>query len=240
MSESSARHHRPKRVGTLIYPPVWYLNLVQLRLRAVEERGASNPPKVPGVCHGGFEVVHTDGAEDTQLSALALEIIRPICLQHRPSAEQAYILGLNVLEVRQYLKETFSEIGLQASAATLIIEDEAAVALDIARIVRHTGHRVCGTATRLDQALAIAARVQPELVLADVQLRDGPEAGLAAVREIAQLADTAAVYVTAYPERVRDSRPAPIVVSKPFVANEVSAAIWRALYRRCQSAAAAA
>lgn len=238
MSENSLRLHRPKTAGALIYPPVWYLNLVQLRLRTVEHRGYSNAGEGPGVCNPN--VRNEDGAEDIRLLALAMEIIPRLRLDDYSYAEQTFILGLNVLEVRAYLRETFNELGLQTSAATLIIEDEAAVALDIARIVRQSGHRVCGTATRLDQALAMAARVQPELVLADVQLRDGPEAGLAAVREIGLAAETATVYVTAYPERVKDAASAPIIVSKPFVANEIKGAIWRALYRQRQDAAATA
>lgn len=234
MSENLLLLHQPKRVAALIYPPAWYLDLVQLRLRTVEQTGYS-PRDVRNA-----DVRSKDGAEDVQLLALAMEILPRLRLDEYSSGEQAHILGLNVLEVREYLQQTFNELGLQASAATLIIEDEAAVALDIARIVRQAGHRVCGTATRLDQALSMAARMQPELVLADVQLRDGPEAGLAAVREIGQTAETAAVYVTAYPERVRDTASAPIIVSKPFVANEIKGAIWRALYRRRQSAAASA
>ena len=238
MSENSLRLHRPKTGGAPIYPPVWYLNLVQLRLRSVEQRGYSNPGDALGVWN--VDVRSKDGEEDVQLLALATEIIPELRLDNYSYAEQAYILGLNVLEVREYLRETFNELGLEASAATLIIEDEAAVALDIARIVRQAGHRVCGTATRLDQALTMAARIQPELVLADVQLRDGPEAGLAVVREIGQTAETAAVYVTAYPERVRDAESAAIIVPKPFVANEIKGAIWRALCRRRQAAAATA
>jgi CheY-like chemotaxis protein len=208
---------------------MWYTNLVQLRLHTVERTGSCEAWDAIGL-------YNADGTEDVQFLAIAREILSPLRLDDYSYAAQAYILGLSVLEVREYLRETLNEVGLQESAATLIIEDEAAVALDIARIVRQTGHQVCGTATRLDQALSMAARMQPEIVLADVQLRDGPEAGLAAVREIGRTG-AAAVYVTAYPERVRDAESTPIIVSKPFVANEIKGAIWRALYRRRQGTA---
>jgi CheY-like chemotaxis protein len=146
--------------------------------------------------------------------------------------DQVHLLGLEVPEVMEYLRSTFDKTGVPSSATTLIIEDEAAVALDLVRIVRHTGHRVCGTAARLNQAVALAARMQPALVLADVQLRDGPEAGITAVREIRRSGETSVVYVTAYPERVKDDTPDALVISKPFAASEIQTALWRALYRQ--------
>jgi CheY-like chemotaxis protein len=185
-------------------------------------------------------VTDSDRAEAARLMALALEIIQPCYFEGLPYSHQAHILGLDVLEVREYLGETFKEIGVQASAATLIIEDEAAVALDLARIVRQTGHRVCGTAGHLEQAVAVAGRTRPVLVLADVQLKDGPEAGIAAVQEIRRSGETAAVYVTAYPERVRHAVSSPLIVAKPFVAHDIQTAMWRALFRHGYVTSAAA
>jgi CheY-like chemotaxis protein len=185
-------------------------------------------------------IADSKGAEAARLMALALEIVRPSGLERLPYRHQAHILGLDVLEVREYLDATLNEIGVQASAAILIIEDEAAVALDLARIVRRTGHRVCGTAARLEQAVAVASQTRPVLVLADVQLKDGPEAGIAAVQEIRRSGETAAVYVTAYPERVRQAVPGHLIVSKPFVAHDIQTAMWRALFQHGYGASAAA
>lgn len=221
--------------GVPIYSPAWYLDLVQLRSRLGATTGMHS------VWNADPAITDGDGAEAARLMALALEIVRPSHLEGLPYGHQAHILGLDVLEVREYLGETLKEIGVEASAATLIIEDEAAVALDLARIVRQTGHRVCGTAGRLEQAVAVAGRTRPVLVLADVQLKDGPEAGIAAVQEIRRSGETAAVYVTAYPERVRHAVSAPLIVAKPFVAHDIQTAMWRALFRHgCVTSAAAA
>jgi CheY-like chemotaxis protein len=176
-------------------------------------------------------IADTEKTEEVRLLALALEIIRPPFCDKLPYHRQAHILGLDVLEVREYLQDKFGEIGIRSSVATLIIEDEAAVALDLARLVRQAGHQVCGSAAHLGQAVAVAGRTHPMLVLADVQLRDGPEAGIDAVREIRRLGETAAVFVTAYPERVRHAESESLVVSKPFLAKDVQTAMWRALFR---------
>jgi CheY-like chemotaxis protein len=224
-----------------IYPPPWYVDIVQLRSRLCEETGPRAATGMHSVWNADSANADRDGAEAARLMALALEIVRPSHLEKLSYGPQAYILGLDVLEVREYLSETLNEIGLPASAAILIIEDEAAVALDLARIVRQTGHRVCGTAGHLEQAVAVAGRTRPVLVLADVQLNDGPEAGIAAVQEIRRTGQTAAVYVTAYPERVRQTVSESLIVSKPFMAHDIQTAMWRALIQHgCGSLAAAA
>jgi CheY-like chemotaxis protein len=232
-----------------IYPPGWYLDLVRLRLcsRAVE---SSDDSAMAGVYHvptaspdrdsPPSELPRLDSANQIQLLALALEIVRAHGLDQLSLDDQMYLLGFDVPEAREYLRSIFEKTGVPSSASTLIIEDEAAVALDLVRIVRQTGHQVCGTAARLDQAIAVAARMRPALVLADVQLRDGPEAGITAVREIRRSGETPVVYVTAYPERVKDDAPDALVISKPFAANEIQTAMWRALYRQGHHTPAAA
>ena len=240
MSGQSLRLLQPSGRRFPIYPPAWYLNIVQLRSRVSQESGFSRTIGMPGDPDANLSIANSDMAEATRLMALALEIIPPCGLDRLPYRYQAHILGLDVLEVREYLRETFEEIGIQVSAETLIVEDEAAVALDLARIVRQTGHRVCGTASYLAQAVAVAGRTHPALVLADVQLKDGPAAGIAAVREIQRSSETAAVYVTAYPERVRHAVSAQLIVSKPFMAQDIQTAMWRALFRHGHVASAAA
>jgi CheY-like chemotaxis protein len=240
MSNHAPRLPQVTGRGGPIYPPAWYLDLVQLRSRRAEEVRSTALRGMHSAWNANPLIADTESTEAARLLALALEIVRPFHLEGLPYGHQVHILGLDILEVREYLSETFAEISLQASAAILIIEDEAAVALDLARIVRQTGHRVCGTAGHIEQAVALAGRTRPVLVLADVQLKDGPEAGIAAVQEIRQAGETAAVYVTAYPERVRHAVSAPLIVSKPFMAHEIQTAMWRALFRHGYATSAAA
>ena len=237
MSDHPPEGPQPTTSGVLVYPPPWYIDLVRVRSGLAEDPGRARPGMV---WKSNSAITGRDDAETAKLLALALEMTRPSCIEGLPFGYQAHVLGLDVLEVREYLGETFREMGVQGPAATLIIEDEAAVALDLARIVRQTGHCVCGTAGHLKQALALAGRTRPTLVLADVQLKDGPEAGIAAVQEIQLSNGTAAVYVTAYPERVKLAVLSPLVVPKPFMAHSIQTAMWRALFRHGYTASAAA
>jgi len=238
MSDHPPQRLQPSGRGVPVYPPPWYLDLVQLRSGLAEDAGSRARPCM--VWKLDPAISDSVDAEMARLMALALEIARPSHLEGLPYGHQAHILGLDVLEVREYLGETFKETGVRPSAATLIIEDEAAVALDLARIVRQTGHRVCGTAGHLQQAVAVADRTHPVLVLADVQLKDGPEAGIAAVQEIRRSGEMAAVYVTAYPDRVRQAVSGSLIVSKPFLAHDIQTAMWRALFRHGYTTSAAA
>ena len=238
MNDHPPQRLQPSGGGVPVYPPPWYLDLVRLRSGLAEDAGSRARPSM--VWNLDPAISSSDDAKMARLMALALEIVRQSHLEGLSYNRQAHVLGLDVLEVREYLGETFKEIGVQASAATLIIEDEAAVALDLARIVRQTGHRVCGTAGYLKQAVAVAGRTRPTLVLADVQLKDGPEAGITAVQEIRRSGETAAVYVTAYPDRVRQAVSGSLIVSKPFLAHDIQTAMWRALFRHGYTTSAAA
>lgn len=64
----------------------------------------------------------------------------------------------------------------------LIVEDELVIARDIERQLIALGHRPVGMATSGDEAIAMAAALQPQLVLMDIHLSgemDGIEAALA-------------------------------------------------------------
>ncbi len=64
----------------------------------------------------------------------------------------------------------------------LIIEDEQLIAMDLARIVEEMGHHLCGTASREKEAIELAERTRPNLVLADIQLKDG-DSGISTVQD---------------------------------------------------------
>lgn len=114
MSDHSPRLPQPRGRGLSIYPPAWYLNLVQLRSRLSEERGASATPGMNNVWSAAPAIAGRDGPEVTRLMALALEIIPPRYLEGLSVDHQAHVLGLDVLEVREYLRETLRDIGVQA------------------------------------------------------------------------------------------------------------------------------
>ena len=93
------------------------------------------------------------------------------------------------------------------------------------------GHNVVGIATTRTEAVDLARKSPPDLVLADIQLADG-SSGIDAVKDI--LADITApvIFITAFPERLlTGQRPEPtFLISKPFREETVKTTISQALF----------
>jgi CheY-like chemotaxis protein len=66
----------------------------------------------------------------------------------------------------------------------MIVEDDAIVALDLSVMLESRGHRVAGTASSTAEALSLADRARPDIVLMDINLHgpgDGPSTGMTPV-----------------------------------------------------------
>lgn len=146
------------------------------------------------------------------------------------TAEAATILGIDEATVVELVKQARSDIMRQQATRVLIIEDDPLIAMDIAQIVREMGHTVCGTAARKDEALDVARRTQPGLVLADIQLKDG-DTGVETVQELLKSVSVPVVFVTGYPEKLlTGERIEPtFLVTKPFDPETLKTAIGQAL-----------
>ena len=72
----------------------------------------------------------------------------------------------------------------------LVIEDEAIIAKDIELIVSDLGHRVIGPARTQEEAVSLALKTRPAVVVADVKLADG-SSGILAVNEMLKSIDAA-------------------------------------------------
>ena len=146
-------------------------------------------------------------------------------------SEAGQILSLSDAEIARAIDEAGREIAEQVATDVLIIEDEPIIAMDLAKLVEGLGHRVVGTARTHTEALALAERTSPGLVLADIQLADG-SSGLDAVKEILPNLEVPVIFITAYPERLlTGDRPEPTyLVTKPFREETVKAAIGQALF----------
>ena len=110
---------------------------------------------------------------------------------------------------------------MSASSPTriLIVEDEAVVALDIERRVTGLGYTIVATTDSAEEAIELAERERPDLVLMDIRLRglmDGIEAG----RQIRNEWRIPVVYLTAHadePTLARAKETAPFgYILKPF------------------------
>jgi CheY-like chemotaxis protein/DNA-directed RNA polymerase specialized sigma24 family protein len=145
-------------------------------------------------------------------------------------AEAARILRMSDKDLTEHLDRARQDIMRLQTTRVLIIEDDPLIAMDIAQIVREMGHTVCGTASRKDEALAVARKTEPGLVLADIQLKDG-DTGVETVEELLKSIKVPVVFVTGYPEKLLtgERREPTFLVTKPFNPETLKAAIGQAL-----------
>lgn len=156
--------------------------------------------------------------------------------------EVAEIIDVSEDEASELVARAGREIAAQVATEVLIIEDEPIIAMDLEGLVEDMGHRVVGVARTHKEAVELALKHRPGLVLADIQLADG-SSGLDAVNEMIQGFSVPVVFITAYPERLlTGERPEPaFLITKPFHIDTVRAAISQALFfdRRAGEPAAA-
>jgi YesN/AraC family two-component response regulator len=81
------------------------------------------------------------------------------------------------------------------AARILIVEDEGIIAAQMQRWLKWQGHTVVGQAATGVEAIAQALRLQPELVLMDIQLRD-KVTGIEAAAALRAQADMAIIYLS--------------------------------------------
>ena len=155
--------------------------------------------------------------------------------------EAADILGSDVDTVAADAATARQSITDSLQSSVMIIEDEAIIALHIRSIVEGLGHNVTGVARTRTEAVALAERNRPELVLADISLADG-SSGIDAVKDILNEMSVPVIFITAFPERLlTGERPEPTyLITKPFEPETVIATIGQALLVHREQVAAIA
>ena len=168
--------------------------------------------------------------------ALLLTAVEGFSLQ-----ETAEILGSDVEWVSADAATARQSITDSLKSSVMIIEDEAIIALHIRSIVEGLGHSVTGVARTRAEAVALAERSPPELVLADISLADG-SSGIDAVKDILNEMSVPVIFITAFPERLlTGERPEPTyLITKPFEPETVMATIGQALLVHREQVAASA
>lgn len=144
----------------------------------------------------------------------------------------AMVLGLPARRAEAMLVAARDRLRAARAARVLIIEDEPIIAMDLQILVESAGHEVVGVASSEDEAVAIAERERPGLVLADVNLGHGGD-GASAVERILARHATPVIFVTAYPERLlTGARVEPaFVIAKPFEPTTLAVATFQAVTR---------
>jgi DNA-directed RNA polymerase specialized sigma24 family protein len=145
--------------------------------------------------------------------------------------EAAEILRTDEKGVTALLDEAAREIGAMMATDVLIIEDEPLIAMDIEDIVIRLGHRVTGVARTRSEAVKLAHKARPGIILADIQLADG-SSGIDAVNDLLAGFEAPVIFITAFPERLlTGDRPEPtFLITKPFAPEMVKAMISQALF----------
>ncbi len=169
-------------------------------------------------------------AADQALSAKQQQILLLTSLEELPLGSAAAILGISGPEATALLASARAHLRSAAATDVLIIEDEPIIAMDIEELVAGCGHRVVGVAATEADAVAIAERCRPGLILADINLGAGGD-GTSAVSRIMRSHYAPVIFVTAYPERLLTGEalePA-FVITKPFEPLTLAVATYQAV-----------
>ena len=144
----------------------------------------------------------------------------------------ATIMEIDVDEARHLQDVALNEMSDSVAGRVMIIEDEAIIAMDLQTAVSEMGHEVTGVARTHREAVALASKDTPDLILADIQLADN-SSGIDAVKEImVALPDVPVVFITAFPERLlTGERPEPaFLITKPYSEIQVRSAVSQAMF----------
>jgi PAS domain S-box-containing protein len=116
----------------------------------------------------------------------------------------------------------------------LIAEDEAIVAADLASKLGQLGYEVVGSPAAGEEAVELACRLMPQVVLMDIWLK-GSMDGIEAAEAIRRRIDVPVIYLTAHSDsatltRAKLSEPFGYII-KPFEERELATTIEMALYK---------
>jgi CheY-like chemotaxis protein len=211
--------------------------LVADSLREMLDGTAEAPPPIVDARHILYwSVTRRFGGEAPELgsaetlSARQRQLLLLTSLEDVSPMEAGPILGLAPDHAEKLLAEARARLRATAAADVLIIEDEPIIAMDLEELVQGCGHRVVGVATSEKEAVTLAARTKPGLILADINLGSGGD-GTSAVATILQSHYAPVIFVTAYPERLLTGEavePA-FVITKPFEPLTLAIATYQAV-----------
>ncbi|MGH7212256.1 MAG: response regulator [Acetobacteraceae bacterium] len=164
------------------------------------------------------------------LSAKQRQLLLLTSLEEMPIETAAPIVALDLDAAGEQLADARERLRSSAATDVLIIEDEPIIAMDIEELVQSCGHRVVGVAASETEAVAMAERTRPGLILADINLGLGGD-GTSAVARITRNRHAPVIFVTAYPERLLTGEavePA-FVITKPFEPLTLAIATYQAV-----------
>jgi len=112
-----------------------------------------------------------------------------------------------------------------AALSVLVVEDDAMIAMFLAEMLEDMGYQVCTIAATEKDAVAVATRCKPGLMIVDEQLGEGP--GTPAVEQILLTGSVPCVFISDAPE-IWD-RQSSTILRKPFSIKDLARAIETAV-----------
>lgn len=114
------------------------------------------------------------------------------------------------------------------SLNVLVVEDDMIIAMDVEDGIEELGHTVAGSAVTASQAVDLAGKLRPDVVLMDLRLADGSFGGDAA-REILSRYGIRSIFVSGNLDPVTrellDELEPIAMISKPFVQHQLAQAL---------------
>lgn len=116
----------------------------------------------------------------------------------------------------------------------LIVEDESVIGENIHMILHHKGYDVVGPVKNSEDAIQMAFREKPHVVIMDIEI-SGESDGIETAKRINEIADIPVLYLTAHSDdetiqRARETDPYGYII-KPINSKELIAAIELAIYK---------
>ncbi|WP_240790019.1 response regulator [Roseomonas sp. HF4] len=169
-------------------------------------------------------------SEGGLMSARQRQLLLLTALEDLRLPDAAMVVGITAEDAGAEIEAARAALHAATVTDVIIIEDEPVIAMDIRRLVEACGHRVVAVTANEADAVALAARHRPGLILADINLGRGGD-GIAAVARIQQAVAVPVIFVTAYPERLLTAEriePA-FLVTKPFQPLALAVATYQAI-----------
>lgn len=141
--------------------------------------------------------------------------------------EIAQILDIEEHEAEHLFDTALEEIPYRNGTSVLMIEDDPMVAMDMVSCLSEMGCNVVGVAKTAAEAIEMATKSTPEMIIASLILAD-KSSGLIATDKILQAKpDTHVVFVTPYPEQLLSgtAQEPVFIITKPHFDGQVRSAI---------------
>jgi CheY-like chemotaxis protein len=179
---------------------------------------------------GAFTAGSSQETDAQTLSTRHRQLLLLTSLEEISTENAAAVLSMPGDDAGAALAEAREHLRASAATDVLIIEDEPIIAMDLEELVANCGHRVVGVAHTEAEAVVLAERTRPGLILADINLGAGGD-GTSAVATILRSHYAPVIFVTAYPERLLTGEavePA-FVITKPFEPLTLAIATYQAV-----------